>query len=223
MLVLAVTLVAYVTESQSIAEVPTLTPFVIPEEDKVAYGELLFQMSCSACHTIEEDLDMVGPSLMYIEDVAGTRILGYTAEEYLYESIVDPEAYIVDGFPENIEPQDFATRFTEEEIDALIAYLLVPSSGDPINGEQLFMMMGCSACHDTDKGIQLVGPSLMNIEDVAGTRIEGYTAEEYLYESIVNPNAYIVEYFQAGIEPQTFGDMLTDQQIYDIIAYLLAP
>lgn len=44
--------------------------------------------------------------------------------DYLHTSIVDPNAYIVPGFPENLMPQVYGEILSEQDIDDLIAYLL---------------------------------------------------------------------------------------------------
>ncbi|MBZ0298410.1 MAG: c-type cytochrome [Anaerolineae bacterium] len=44
--------------------------------------------------------------------------------EYLRTSILDPNAFIVPGFPDNLMPKNFGEIFTEDEINDLIAYLL---------------------------------------------------------------------------------------------------
>jgi hypothetical protein len=46
------------------------------------------------------------------------------AEQYLLESIVDPEAYVVDGFPAGLMPDGFAVLLTRQQAADLIAYLL---------------------------------------------------------------------------------------------------
>jgi cytochrome c1 len=55
----------------------------------------------------------------------------------------------------------------------------------------------------------------------AATRKSGYSAELYLYESIVEPNAYIVPGFQKDIMPGNADETLTDQDLADLIAYLM--
>jgi cytochrome c len=57
---------------------------------------------------------------------------------------------------------------------------------------------------------------------VAATRAEGLSAEEYIRESILNPNNYIVEGYPENVMPQTFGDTLDDQQLEDLTEFLLA-
>jgi len=48
---------------------------------------------------------------------------GHPPEEYIRESIVDPNAYVVKGFRPAIMPQDYAKRLSRPELDALVAYL----------------------------------------------------------------------------------------------------
>ncbi len=44
-------------------------------------------------------------------------------EAYLRESILDPNAKIVEGFSPNIMPDDFAERLSDSQLDLLIAYI----------------------------------------------------------------------------------------------------
>ncbi len=90
--------------------------------------------------------------------------------------------------------------------------------------------LGCANCHI----LAPVGPAWLaqagqpGIGARAATRIKqpDYTgkaadATQYLIESIVQPNAYIVQGFQSSIMPQNFGQRLSAQDMADIIAYLL--
>jgi hypothetical protein len=54
----------------------------------------------------------------------------------------------------------------------------------------------------------------------------GYTGkatspEEYLFESIVNPGAYLVANYSDGLMPAAYGGSLSEQDLADLIAYLL--
>jgi mono/diheme cytochrome c family protein len=93
--------------------------------------------------------------------------------------------------------------------------------GEAGAGQQVFQGTGgCVACHSLDAGVTLVGPSFDGLGQSAGTRRPEYSADAYLYESITNPNAYVVEGFQGGVMPQTFKDILSPQQLADVIAFV---
>jgi cytochrome c2 len=98
--------------------------------------------------------------------------------------------------------------------------------GDAAQGELLFTgqvngQFPCSACHSLQPDQTLVGPSMAGIATRAATRKDGYTAERYIHESIVLPEAYVVEGFAPGTMPPTFGAQMTKQQLADIIAFLM--
>ena len=98
----------------------------------------------------------------------------------------------------------------------------MPAAGDPAKGKAVFTGLGgCSACHDVANGIVIVGPSLKGIAARAGTRKPGVSAADYLHESIVAPNAYVVQGFTAGVMTQSLAQTLSAQQINDVVAYLL--
>lgn len=95
------------------------------------------------------------------------------------------------------------------------------ASGDPANGQLLTQKNACIGCHSLDKDVKLVGPSWYGLADRAGTRVPGETAEEYLYTSITQPNAYVVEGFQPGLMLQTYAQTLSEKDLGDIISFLL--
>jgi cytochrome c2 len=101
------------------------------------------------------------------------------------------------------------------------------SLGNPEDGKILFNQTrigeapACGTCHSVEADKVIVGPSLAGVGTRAAERIPGKSATEYLRESIINPNSYIVNGFSAGVMYQRFKDTLTDEQIYNLIAYLL--
>ena len=89
---------------------------------------------------------------------------------------------------------------------------------------------GCNSCHVTT-GLPLVdaamlGPDQTNLGAIAASRREGYSAEEYLRESIVEPSAFIVEECPLGqclqVMPENYGDLLSEAEINAIVAYLVS-
>ena len=74
---------------------------------------------------------------------------------------------------------------------------------------------------DGTAGVKLVGPSLAGVAKRAATRKADFPAELYLYESITHPEAYVVDGFQSGIMPGNFRQRLNEQQLADLIAFLM--
>ena len=65
--------------------------------------------------------------------------------------------------------------------------------GNAAHGEELFLSFGCTGCHGNleDEASAAVGPWLGDIAEVGSTRVEGLTADEYVYESILDSSAFI--------------------------------
>jgi mono/diheme cytochrome c family protein len=86
-------------------------------------------------------------------------------------------------------------------------------------GEQLFTMNACNACHSLD-GSVLVGPSFVGLYGKERTFEDGTSTvadEEYLYESITQPDAKIVEGFQNAMASY---DYLSDGELQSLIEYI---
>ena len=67
-----------------------------------------------------------------------------------------------------------------------------------------------------------LGPSLATAGGEAGARVEGYSAAVYLRESIPAPDTFVSEGLACGIMLVTYGDELTERQVADLVAFLLA-
>jgi mono/diheme cytochrome c family protein len=108
------------------------------------------------------------------------------------------------------------------------AVVLAPlPPGDAAAGESLFNMPmqvrlndACSTCHSTAGAEAGWGPVLDGIGAVAGDRVEGLSTEGYLHESIIAPRAYGLEGWQL-VMPGNYAEILAEQDIADLIAYLL--
>jgi cytochrome c553 len=103
-------------------------------------------------------------------------------------------------------------------------------AGDAKRGQALYEQTilgpnaapGCVACHSREAGKTLVGPSHAGIATIAESAVSGMTAEDFLKESITNPNAHVTEGFVPGVMYQNYGKDLSEQEINDIVAYLLS-
>ena len=86
----------------------------------------MLSTACSFCHSLDGSEKVAGaraPTWHGISGRIGDRLPGLSAEEYLRESIVDPAAYIVEGY-RDIMPKGFKILLGEEDIDGLVAFLL---------------------------------------------------------------------------------------------------
>ncbi len=106
-----------------------------------------------------------------------------------------------------------------------------PVVGNAENGKKLYTSAtlgsasaaGCSSCHNFDEaaGKNDKAPYTQGTATRAETRVAGMSAEEYIKESILNPNAYVVENYKEGDMYQNWAKELNEQQIADLVAYLL--
>ena len=149
-----------------------------------------------------------------VQDVAA-YVLNFADEAFCE---VEPSRF---DWPESVD--DFLVLDTEE---------FAAESGDPENGAALYVSYGCSGCHGKvdESGSNTTGPWLGDIVEVGATRVEGQTAAQYLYTSILDPNAFIAPDCPNGpcIDPSAmlkdFGSRMstnTPQDMADMLAYLL--
>ena len=96
-------------------------------------------------------------------------------------------------------------------------FVLTPA---PDPGKLIFMSHGCAACH-TIAGISNAtsGPDLTNIATIAATRKPYLAAEDYIIESIQDPEAFVV----AGFKPlmPALADGTTEKELEDLVDFLL--
>lgn len=170
-------------------EVLELPDDMSPEE-MVRTGEEIFNGKglCSTCHTIGQSGALRFPDLAGIGSRAANRIEGMSGLEYLYQSLVDPDVYVVEGFNPgmpviNRPPVDL----TEEEMKTVLAYLqslggtvtvsmdtdLTGAGGETeaagrveagaAGGGGLFDRFECTSCHYVDQPGRLKAPSLYDV------------------------------------------------------------
>ncbi len=81
---------------------------------------------CAGCHTFKASnaSGTVGPNLDQLKAVAAKREKGKSAAAYVKQSIEDPRAFTVKGFPKNVMPTTFKKDIPPQQLDALVQYLL---------------------------------------------------------------------------------------------------
>jgi cytochrome c2 len=79
---------------------------------------------CGSCHTLKDagTNGTVGPNLDTLRSDA--QKAGKPLDAYIHESIADPNAYVVPGFPKGVMPPDFLSTLGKQQVDDLVAYLL---------------------------------------------------------------------------------------------------
>lgn len=94
-------------------------------------------------------------------------------------------------------------------------------------GEQLFKTRfletsgrHCGYCHNLGES-ESVRISLMNIASRAGERVAGMSAEEYIRQSILDPRAYLVEGQPPEGMPLIYGEILSEEDVNNLVAYLM--
>jgi cytochrome c553 len=102
------------------------------------------------------------------------------------------------------------------------------TEGDTARGDELFHRgkgteaPACSTCHRTEEGGSgfALGPTLEDISATAADRVDGQSAEEYIRESILDPEAFVVSGYRVGMF-SGYADHFSEQDIADLLAYLL--
>ena len=88
--------------------------------------QLVQQKGCGSCHTIAGVQGLagaIGPPLTNVGTAAASRKPGMSAEDYLNESIANPTAFLVPGFPP-VMPPNGGADLTDQERASIVAYLL---------------------------------------------------------------------------------------------------
>jgi nitric oxide reductase subunit C len=150
------------------------------------------------------------------------------------EQITDVIAFL--GWVSSIDNQGWPPRpiVVSAALPDASANVTAAASGDPVAlGEAVFRRSppACFSCHSTTAGTVLVGPSMAGIATratalVASPDYKGgaRSAPDYIRESILNPNAYVVPGPTFGTGGQSvmppLGTLLKPEEVEQLVAYL---
>jgi cytochrome c2 len=209
-------------------------------------GEEIFKTkgTCEICHRIGQK-GTRAPDLAGVGGRAAQRKPGTPGKQYLIESLLQPGAVLVEGYP-NIMPavDKPPIALNRSEVWAMTAFLEslggtvdvtlndIPASvgaaaaagapaevklpGDPKAGEAVFQGKGaCIACHKAGK----IGASPVGPDLSQIAKIQ---TPDYIMKKILDPKGMgTVAGFPPGVMPQTFGQTLTAKEYTDVVAFLL--
>ena len=112
-------------QARSAAPAPSTTSTSTTSTPASAAGLSAFNTyGCSGCHTLTaaKATGAVGPNLDKL--VSYAKQANQPLAAFVHESIVDPNAYVQQGYPKGVMPQNFAQKLTKSELDALVTFLV---------------------------------------------------------------------------------------------------
>jgi mono/diheme cytochrome c family protein len=196
------------------------------DEPDLTTGKAMFTQKCGSCHQLSRagTQGQTGPNL----DAAFRSALdkGFTRdtiEGIVHRQILHPRRG-------SEMPADLVTGDDAKDVAAYVAYAAHRQGQDSgalaqaglagaTTGEQIFTAAGCAGCHTLSKAGATgnIGPSLndlANSPDIKGS------PEDYVRQSVLDPDAVVTQGFQAGVMP-SFKGKLTDKQVDALVQYLL--
>ncbi len=213
----------------------------------VKAGEEIFKTkgTCEICHRIGQK-GTRAPDLSGIGGRAAKTKPGMSAKAYILEALLQPGAYIVEGYPPIMPAVDKPPiALNRSEVWALTAFLeslggtvdvaladipatvgaggaggaaaaAVKIPGDAKAGEAVFT--GKGGCIACHKAGK-VGASPVGPDLSQISKIQ---TPDYIMKKILDPKGMgTVSGFPPGVMPQTFGQTLTAKEYTDLVAFLL--
>ena len=199
------------------------------EDPDLVNGKELFVEKCGSCHA----LNRAGTQATQAPDLdrAFAAALRSGMSRETVEGVVrDQIANVRKG---SAMPEDLVTGEDARDVAAYVAFASGKSGEDQgelaqagvagaTGGKEIFTAAGCGSCHAlADAGTSGdAGPSLDDLAANAARREPGTSAEEYVRESLLEPDAFTVQGFQAGVMPSYEG-RLEEEQVDALVEYLL--
>jgi mono/diheme cytochrome c family protein len=197
------------------------------DEADLSNGKALFTERCGSCHILGRagTQGRTGPDL----DAAFRTALFDGMNRDTVQGIVHDQ--ILNPRKNSAMPAELVTGEDAEDVAAYVAFAAARAGEDEgalaqaglagaTTGEQIFTAAGCAACHTLAKANAsgTIGPSLDELAQAAGQQ-EG-SPEDYVRESLIDPDAVVAEGFQSGVMPSYEG-RLSDEQLQTLAEYLL--
>jgi mono/diheme cytochrome c family protein len=198
------------------------------DEPDLENGKAHFVEKCGSCHTLARagTAGTQGPNL----DAAFQTALADGIERDTVEGIVDKQ--ILHPRRNSIMPAGLVKGSDARDVAAYVGYAAARPGQDQgalasaglaqaKTGEQIFTAAGCAGCHTfAPAGSNgTIGPNLNDLKAAAAKFGKGKPPEDYVRESILKPDAFIVPSYPNAMP--SFQGRLTDQQVKALVDYLL--
>jgi mono/diheme cytochrome c family protein len=199
------------------------------DEPDLTNGKALFVENCGRCHILGRaaTAGTQGPDL----DAAFRAGLAAGMDRETVQGVVRRQ--IANVRRNSIMPADLVTGEDARDVAAYVGFAAAKSGEDQgalaqaglagaETGSQIFTAAGCGACHTfSEAGANGdIGPSLDELAQAAGERKPGTSPEDYVQESLLDPDAFTASGFQAGVMPSYEG-RLNEEQVQALVEYLL--
>jgi mono/diheme cytochrome c family protein len=199
------------------------------DEPDLSNGKAEFVQRCGSCHALSRagTQGQTGPDL----DAAFRGALRAGMDRDTVQGVVrDQISNVLKG---SAMPADLVKGDDARDVAAYVAFATDKPGEDEgalaqaglegaTSGQQIFVAAGCGSCHTLAKAGTngTIGPSLDDLASAAGEREPGTSPEEYVRQSLLDPDAFTVEGFQSGVMPSVEG-RLDDKQVQALVDYLL--
>ena len=196
------------------------------DEPDLTNGKAMFTQKCGSCHSLARagTQGQTGPNL----DTAFRAALAAGMSRETIEGIVHRQ--ILHPRRASVMPAGLAKGKDADDLAAYVSFAANRSGEDAgalaqaglagaTTGEQIFTAAGCAGCHKLTKAGAngTIGPSL---DDLANSPDVKGNPEDYVKQSILDPDKVVVQGFNPGVMP-SFDGKLTDKQVQALVQYLL--
>lgn len=208
---------------------------ITTQEISIASGNSIFQKKCNGCHGVDPLETRLGPSLAKIGSDSENRKTDQNAEEYLLESILNPEAFLA---TDGVMPAGLADDLSDYDLLSLVAFLSTlggnpdyeaikeldlsnRTAADKLESEDkvtiasieegrtlFYDKLQCSICHDIEPrpNSHLKAPTLRGI---------GYQETSALRDSIRNASEHINPSFRQRLLVCDSGEIVQGRIIHE--------
>lgn len=196
------------------------------DEADLSNGKAEFVENCGSCHVLGRagTAGPTGPDL----DAAFRSALADGMDRETVEGVVHKQ--ILNPRKNSAMPADLVEGDDARDVAAYVGYAAARAGQDEgalaaaglsgaTTGEQIFTAGGCAGCHTLGKANATgsIGPSL---DDLAAAAGGGGSPEDFVIESVVDPDADVADGFQPGVMPSYEG-RLNEEQLQALAEYLL--